>query len=87
MAALTTQQRRQVWKDLMEYFSQQGIDINVHKGVLLTVIGNTDDFQESIAASYNAALPAAARTALTAADKSYVFRAVAKAKYESQAGG
>jgi hypothetical protein len=61
------------WSDLRE-------PLAVSKWDLLAAVEATDDWIDDNQAAYNAALPEAARTALTAGQKTLLFCAVALAR-------
>jgi len=77
MADLTTTQRQKIWRGLMRFWSQNWTKVALSKSDLLAAVNATDAWIDDNAASYNAALPAAAQSGLTAAQKTLVFCAVA----------
>ena len=80
--ALTTGQKNAVTAALMRCSSQYFQEIpNLSKSDLYDAVEAADTYQDSIAGAYNSALPVAARTNLSAAQKSLVFQAVAAADY------
>lgn len=78
MAVLSDTAREQVWRGLMRYWSgvREGVAV-VTKTDLRAAIDATDTWIDDNAASFNSALPAAARTNLTSAQKTLLFCAVA----------
>lgn len=79
--ALTTLQKqalRALWSSLV---SERRETFPLTKAQLDAAITATDDWIESNAASYNTALPVAARTNLTAGQKAELFSIVALKRY------
>lgn len=82
MAVLTDQDRRDVWADAMRIWSGR----NESTGTLLkanmrAAVDATDQWIEDNAAAFNAALPTAARNALSASQKAELFSIVALKRY------
>ena len=77
MATLEEQDRARIWRGLMRYWSALREGVAVLKADLLAAVAATDDWIEGNQAAYNAALPAAARTGLTAEQKTLLLVAVA----------
>jgi hypothetical protein len=81
MAELSEETRLQIWRGLMRWWSQgQETLAGVTKGDLKDAVDATDEWIDDNQASYNAALPEAARTNLTQAQKTLLFCAVALAR-------
>lgn len=70
MAVLKTQQRQEVHHDLMR---QQLGDVAITKIQLRNAIDAADAWVDANAASFNSALPTAARTGLTALQKAMLL--------------
>ncbi len=77
MAELSTADRQRVWRALQRYWSNLRETVGVSKTELLAAVAATDTWIDDNAASYNSALPAAAQSGLTAAQKTLLFCAVA----------
>ena len=77
MATLLTVDRERIWRGLMRYLSRLRQTLALSKAELLAAVGATDGWIDSNQAGYNAALPEAARTNLTAEQKTLLFCAVA----------
>lgn len=78
MAVLTTGERQEVWRGVMRYWSSLRELIAVlSKDDLLGAVNATDTWINDNAASYVAALPAAAQTNLSGTQKTVLFCAVA----------
>ena len=82
MAALTNPQRRSIWAEFMRRASRERQDLGLTKTQLRAAVDATDGWIDDNAASFNSALPAAARTALTAQQKALMFFAVASKRFE-----
>jgi len=80
--ALTTQQAQKVWKRLMDDLSNKREVILIDKNVFVDAVNATDAWIDNNSASYNTALPLAARQNLTAAQKKRLFMAVAQERFE-----
>lgn len=77
MAVLTSGTRAQVWRGLMRYWSSIPEGVAITKFDLANAIAATDDWIDSNQASFNNALPIAAKNNLTTAQKTLMFCAVA----------
>lgn len=78
MAELTEADRLRVWRGLMRYFSRVRSSVSgVTKDDLKAAINATDTWIDTNQASFNSALPTAARNNLTTAQKTILFCAVA----------
>ena len=78
--ALTSEDQQKVTNGLMRAWSQIWETVAVGKADLLAAVAATDGWIEDNQASYNTALPEAARTALTLSQKTVLFCAVALAR-------
>ena len=78
--SLTTNDRARVWRGLMRLWSQERASVALAKADLLAAVGATDDWIEANQASYNNALPDAAKNGLTSLQKTLLFCAVALAR-------
>lgn len=77
MAVLDNAERTQVWRGLQRYASSEGLQIDINNVVLRSAIDDTDQWIEDNQAAFNAALPAAAQSGLSAAQKTITFCAIA----------
>lgn len=78
MAVLTTNERQQVWRGLMRYWSKLSeLIAALTKLDLREAVDTTDTWIEDNQVSFNNALPVAARTNLTASQKTLLFCVVA----------
>ncbi len=77
MAVLDNAERTQIWRGLQRYASNERLQIDINNVVLRTAIDNTDQWIEDNQAAFNAALPAAAQSGLTTAQKTLMFCAIA----------
>lgn len=77
MAVLSTTDRQRVWRVLMRYWSRLREAVALSKADLQAAVNATDMWIDDNAASYNQALPSAAQTNLTAAQKVLLFCAIA----------
>lgn len=83
MAQLPDVDRLRIWRGLMRWWSNLWEPVtDLSKGDLLDAIIATDTWIDNNQASYNAALPTAARTNLTLAQKTLLFCAVALARVD-----
>jgi len=77
MAELSTADRARIWRALQRYWSIPRDPVELSKPELLAAVDATDVWIDDNAGSYNSALPAAAQSGLTAAQKTLLFCAVA----------
>jgi hypothetical protein len=78
MAELTTEQRQHISNGLMRYWSSLAEEITgMNKNDIKAAVDATDTWIDNNQSSYNTALPSAARTNLTQAQKTLLFCAVA----------
>jgi len=83
MAPLPDADRLRIWRGLMRYWSRVNVGeslLNIVKADLRAAVDATDIWIDNNQASYNSALPVAARTNLTAIQKTLLFCAVALAR-------
>ena len=74
--SLTTNQRRRIWADVMRDLSRRNEPIAIGKADLRAAIDALDGWMDANAAAVNQALPVAARTGLTAAQKAELLSVV-----------
>lgn len=78
MATLSEADRLRVWRGLMRYASSQGMELDgMVKSDLKDAVDATDDWIDANQSSFNTALPSAAQTNLTLAQKTLMFCVVA----------
>ena len=77
MAQLDSTDRARIWRALMRYWSNLREVCGVSKADLLAAVDATDVWIDDNAGSFNSALPVAARTNLTATQKTLLFCCVA----------
>lgn len=77
MATLSTEDRARISRGLQRYWSRLFETQPLSKAELQAAIDATDAWIDANRAAFNAALPAAARTALTLAQKTLMFCVVA----------
>lgn len=82
MAALTNADRIAIWQKMMEAMSRANESCSLTKPQLRAAIDAADDWADTNAAAYNNALPAAARTNLTAKQKAYLLALVIMRRWE-----
>jgi hypothetical protein len=80
MATLPTEDRTKVFAGLLRYWSNSREPVSLTKAEFQAAVDATDDWIEANQASFNAALPTAARTNLTLTQKTLLFCAVAMAR-------
>lgn len=81
MAILSAADRTRIWRGLMRYWSGTREPIAViTKADLQAAVDATDGWIDTNAAAYNLALPLAARTNLSATQKTLLFCAVSLAR-------
>lgn len=81
MTVLTTNQRTAIRSDYGHILSESRTAFNLTKAQLDAAIAAIDDWIEANAASFNSALPIAARNNLTASQKAHLFYLVAQRRY------
>ena len=82
MAVLSDSERANVLSDKMTAASRSFEQLGLTKAQLRAAVNATDQWINDNAASYNQALPLAARQVLTARQKVKLFLAVAKKRFE-----
>ena len=82
MADLSAADRRNIWANFIRQSSSDRQDLGLTKTQLRAAVDATDAWVEDNAASYNQALPAAARSALTTAQKTRLLMVVASKRFE-----
>ena len=82
MAQLSDENRAKVWRGLMRWWSRLHEAMALNKADLRAAVDATDNWIETNQATYNNALPEAARNNLTAAQKTLLFCAVALARVD-----
>lgn len=80
MPELSDTDRMRIWRGLMRWWSNLRESLALTKPELRAAIDATDTWIDDNQAGYNAALPSAARTNLTLAQKTLLFCAVALAR-------
>jgi hypothetical protein len=81
MAELSEETRQQIWRGVMRWWSKENETVaGVTKSDIRDAIDATDEWIDDNQASYNQALPDAARNNLTQAQKTLLFCAVALAR-------
>lgn len=80
MATLSTGDRQRIWRGLMRWWSNLREPVGLSKVDLQAAVDAADDWIDANQADYNNALPEAARTNLTAAQKTLLFCVVALAR-------
>jgi len=80
MAELSTADRLRIWRGLMRLWSAEWSEMGLSKSDLQAAVSATDTWIDSAQSSYNSALPSAAQSGLTAAQKTLLFCAVALAR-------
>ena len=81
MATLPDGERAQAWADLMRQWSADGTTIGIDKTELREAVDALDSYLDANAASINSALPTAARTGLTTAQKALLLQYVVARRY------
>jgi hypothetical protein len=82
MANLSDNARFAVWSEIMQELSDAREPVSIVKADLRAAVNAIDTWISDNAASLNSAIPQPARSALTSAQKSRLFRMVAKRRYE-----
>lgn len=82
MAVLPDPDRFDIWAKFMRALSAEGDKLDIGKADLREAFNATDAWIDDNAASFNAALPVAARTSLTAKQKVRLFVFVAERRFE-----
>ena len=82
MAALPASERRGIWATFMRQASSDRQNLGLTKAQLRAAVDAADQWVEDNAGSYNQALPVAARSALTTAQKTRLLFFVASKRFE-----
>lgn len=82
MTELTPTIRQQIWRGLMRHWSNLRESTALSKTDLQAAVNATDTWIDQNQGSFNTALPAAAQSNLTAAQKTLLFCAVALARVD-----
>ena len=82
MAVLSEGDRQNLWAKYMEDASGRRDGIGLTKAQLRAAIDAADDWVDSNRASFNGALPAAAQSNLTAAQKAEILMYVVRRRWE-----
>jgi hypothetical protein len=85
MAVLNETERVDVWAKLMRQYSSDGETIGINKPELRAAVDAIDDYMNDNAATINNALPTAAKTTLTAAQKAVLLSYVVLKRYQVEA--
>jgi hypothetical protein len=85
MAVLNETERVDVWAKLMRQYSSDGETIGINKPELRAAVDAIDDYMHDNAATINNALPTAAKTTLTAAQKAVLLSYVVLKRYQVEA--
>lgn len=85
MAVLTDNDRVDIWREYMRYGSNERETMGLTKPELRAAIDATDDWINDNQASYNNALPTAAKASLTQKQKVRLFLAVAEKRFDVEA--
>jgi hypothetical protein len=81
MAELSTEQRKELWAELMRELSRDGETVSITKGDLLAAVNAIDAWMNTNAAAINTALPQPARGALSTPQKARLLMMVVRARY------
>lgn len=84
MAVLSDAHRQSLRDEAMRISSDLNVPLAVVKSALRAAVDATDDWIDDNAASFNSALPTAARNNLTAKQKTQLFMIVARKRLEVQ---
>lgn len=82
MAVLTDTSRMKIWAEFMRRLSRDNEPIDLGKTDLRAAFNAADDWVEANQAPYNAALPVAAQTNLTAKQKAEMLMLVVGKRFE-----
>lgn len=81
MAVLSDSERLASWREIMNTLSQSRLSCSLTKDQLWAAVDAADNWINSNAASYNSALPAVARTGLSAKQKALILAVVIMRRY------
>ena len=82
MAVLTNADRQELWAEYMRFSSNTREEIGLSKDELRTAVDATDDWINANQASFNDALPIAAKSNLTQKQKVRLFLEVAQKRFD-----
>ena len=82
MAVLTNADRLELWAEFMRYSSNIREEIGLDKAELRAAVDATDTWIDNNQASFNNALPAAAKANLTQKQKVRLFLGVAQKRFD-----
>lgn len=82
MAVLSNADRQAEWAEFMREISHEREAIAVDKNELRAAVNAIDDWVDANVASFNAAIPQPARSALTAKQKARLLMRVVKRRFE-----
>ncbi len=82
MAALSNANRIEVWAKMMESMSRANEPCTINKTQLRAAIDAADDWADANAASFNSALPTAARNNLSSSQKARLLMLVIARRFE-----
>lgn len=82
MTVLTQEVRTELWANIMRRLSAERQAVAINKLELRAAVDAVDDWIEANAASFNSALPVAARTGLTPQQKAMMLAWVVIKRYE-----
>jgi hypothetical protein len=82
MAVLGEQDRAGVWSLLMSIWSDQRTEVGITKDQLRAAVDAADSWVDTNAASFNSALPLAARQGLTSKQKAWLLLYVVLRRFE-----
>lgn len=80
--ALTTEQRINVYKAIVDYLSRNNIEINITKTEFKACVNAIDDWIDTVQSSFNSAIPEPARSSLTGKQKVQVFKEILVERWE-----
>jgi hypothetical protein len=81
MPALPEEQRQAAWAELMSQWSSDRRPCDLSKADLRAALDAIDDWANTNAASYNAALPPVARSRLTPGQKAELLHFVVRSRF------
>ncbi len=82
MAVLVDADRRTIWAAFMSEMSSRRDSLDLNKNDLRAAVDAADDWVDTNAASFNAAIPVTARTALNAKQKAELLTFVVRRRWE-----
>lgn len=82
MATLTSEQRREAWREWMDSASRLGIECAITKAELRAAFDDVDTFFENNKAAINNALPEPAKSALSPQSKALMLAILLRVRYD-----